>query len=48
MFFIIFFSSISFLFSKFDEYVLLISFDGFRYDYDQRVDTPNFDYIEKI
>ena len=30
-----------------DQYVILVSFDGFRYDYAQRVDTPNFDYIEK-
>ena len=43
MFFIIFFASISFLFSEFDEYVLLISFDGFRYDYLEFTDTPNFD-----
>ena len=29
------------------QYVLLISFDGFRYDYMDWVDTPNFDYIQK-
>jgi len=29
-----------------DEYVILVSFDGFRYDYTKREDTPNFDYIE--
>jgi len=39
----------SFLFgsSGSDQYVILVSFDGFRYDYTQRVDTPNFDYLEK-
>ncbi len=31
----------SFSFSK--EYVLLVSFDGFRYDYADKVSTPNFD-----
>ncbi len=30
-----------------DQYVILVSFDGFRYDYTQRVYTPNFDYIEQ-
>ena len=30
-----------------EQYVILVSFDGFRYDYIERVDTPNFDYIEK-
>ena len=36
------------LFSKSDDtYVILISFDGFRHDYMQRVDTPNFDHIEE-
>jgi len=43
--FLLFFSI---LFSKVDDsYVILVSFDGFRYDYIERVDTPNFDYIEK-
>ncbi len=43
--FLIFFSM---LFSESDDaYVILISFDGFRYDYMERVDTPNFDQIEK-
>ena len=27
-------------------YVLLISFDGFRYDYTQMAHTPNFDRLE--
>ena len=30
-----------------DQYVLLVSFDGFRYDYTSRLETPNFDYLEK-
>ena len=30
-----------------NQYVILVSFDGFRYDYTERVNTPNFDYIEK-
>ena len=38
--FLLFFSI---LFSKVDDsYVILVSFDGFRYDYIERVDTPNF------
>ena len=28
-----------------DNYVILVSFDGFRYDYMERVDTPYFDFI---
>lgn len=27
------------------KYVLIVSMDGFRYDYPQRFDTPNLDYI---
>ena len=40
--------SCSFLFSlnKDQKYVILVSFDGFRYDYDKRVDTPYFDYLK--
>ena len=34
---------LSTIFSKDDEYTLVISFDGFRYDYLDFVDTPNFD-----
>ncbi|RPG19316.1 MAG: alkaline phosphatase family protein [Pelagibacteraceae bacterium TMED124] len=30
-----------------DNYVLLVSFDGFRYDYMQHIDTPNFDKVKK-
>ncbi len=30
-----------------EPYVLMVSFDGFRYDYMDWVDTPNFDYFEK-
>ncbi len=26
-------------------YVLMVSFDGFRYDYTEKTDTPNFDYL---
>ena len=26
-----------------EQYVVLVSFDGFRYDYTERVETPNFD-----
>ena len=33
------------IFSK--EYVLLVSFDGFRHDYTSFVETPNFDKVEK-
>jgi len=29
-----------------EQYVILVSFDGFRYDYTERVRTPNFDYLE--
>ena len=35
---------ISILFPR--PYVLLVSFDGFRYDYLDRVDTPNFDKLK--
>ena len=28
-----------------EQYVVLVSFDGFRYDYSERVDTPNFDTV---
>ena len=30
-----------------ENYVLLVSFDGFRYDYTENIDTPNFDKIQK-
>ena len=30
-----------------NQYVILVSFDGFRYDYMDRMETPNFDYLEK-
>ena len=29
-------------------YVLMVSFDGFRFDYMTWADTPHFDYIKKI
>lgn len=28
-------------------YVLVVSFDGFRYDYTEKTDTPNFDYLQE-
>ena len=28
-------------------YVIMVSFDGFRFDYPDRVDTPNFDYLQE-
>ena len=35
-------------FASFDRNItILISFDGFRYDYMDLVETPNFDFIEK-
>jgi len=39
---------VSFLFTDnySEQYVMLVSFDGFRYDYTNRVETPSFDYIE--
>ena len=43
MFLIYLLPSVSF--SK--EYVLLVSFDGFRYDYADKVSTPNFDALQK-
>ena len=46
IYFLIFF--LSFLLSKnSDDYVILVSFDGFRWDYANRVETPNFDFVEK-
>ena len=33
--------------SNSEQYVILVSFDGFRYDYADRVDTPSFDFLEK-
>ncbi len=46
IYFLIFF--LSFLLSKdSNDYVILVSFDGFRWDYANRVETPNFDFIEK-
>ena len=39
---------ISFIFcsNNIDSYVILVSFDGFRYDYVDRLDTPHFDFLE--
>lgn len=41
--FFILIAALSFLYGKSDQYVLLISFDGFRADYLDWYDTPNFD-----
>ena len=43
----ILFLSLLFCSNNEEQYVILVSFDGFRYDYTERVETPNFDYIEK-
>ncbi|NWF50569.1 MAG: alkaline phosphatase family protein [Ignavibacteriaceae bacterium] len=45
--FFIFFIFFSSLLSAQTEYVILISFDGFRWDYPNRGLTPNLDFIEK-
>ncbi len=44
---LIVFISIIFCSNDNDEYVILVSFDGFRYDYADRVETSYFDYVEK-
>ncbi len=44
---LIIFISIIFCSNSNDEYVILVSFDGFRYDYVDRVETYYFDYVEK-
>ena len=36
---------INIILSNDDNYVLLVSFDGFRHDYMEKVSTPNFDNI---
>lgn len=46
LFLFIFISSGS-LYSQKTPYTILISFDGFRWDYTSRGITPNFDYIEQ-
>ncbi|MBC8216346.1 MAG: alkaline phosphatase family protein [Candidatus Marinimicrobia bacterium] len=43
--FILLIATLSLLFGKSDQYVLLISFDGFRADYLDWYDTPNFDRL---
>lgn len=35
-----------FLFAE-TPYVIVVSFDGFRYDYTEKASTPNFDYLEE-
>ncbi len=44
--YLLFSCSFLFSFNKEQKYVVLVSFDGFRYDYDKRVDTPYFDYLK--
>ena len=47
IYYLIFF--LSFIFTQTnDDYVILVSFDGFRWDYSDRVSTPNFDFIEQM
>ncbi len=41
------FISIIFCSNNEQEYVILVSFDGFRHDYVDRVETSYFDYVEK-
>ena len=43
----IFIFFINIILSNDDNYVLVVSFDGFRHDYMKQVSTPNFDDIEK-
>lgn len=31
-----------------DEYVIVLSMDGFRWDYPEKANTPNLDYVEQI
>ena len=42
--FILFFSLVG---AEEKPYILMVSFDGFRYDYMNWTETPNFDYVEK-
>ncbi len=45
--FIVFLLSLSlFVFAE-TPYVIVVSFDGFRYDYADKTDTPNFDYMKE-
>ena len=37
----------SFVFSKSEPYVLVVSLDGFRYDYMNFIDTPNLNYLKE-
>ena len=43
---LILFITVSKVYDNKDNYVILVSFDGFRYDYMERVDTPYFDFIK--
>ena len=46
VFYIFIIFSLLFSTESIEEYVILVSFDGFRYDYADRVQTKNFDYLE--
>ena len=46
VFYIFIIFSLLFSIESNEEYVVLVSFDGFRYDYADRVQTKNFDYLE--
>jgi len=37
----------SFVFSKSEPFVLIVSLDGFRYDYMNFIDTPNLNYLKE-
>jgi len=47
LFYIILIFSFVFGLNTEQQYVILVSFDGFRYDYTERVKTQNFDYLDK-
>lgn len=34
-------------YETYDNYVILVSFDGFRWDYPEMYETPNFDALER-
>ena len=43
---LIFFIINCILFCNDKPYVIIVSLDGYRYDYSDKVDTPNLDYIK--
>ena len=47
LFLTLMFLSLINVFAQSQPYVILISFDGFRWDYVDRGITPNFDYIKE-